>query len=114
MDNIPMDDWGKDHWSTFAYAATRCVDNCGALNRNHLRMDGDSYPTRLKSGKTVDGHNDTDCVRDCQEEGLLTYNPPMVVLTDKGWDAWLQLQKHKAKGGQFGSFEYKEEEDAES
>jgi hypothetical protein len=64
---VPMERWGKDHWSTFAYVETRIVDHKGKLNADHMRTHanrhpmllaakrvgrmfggGDAYPTRLK------------------------------------------------------------------
>jgi len=32
---IQLPNWGKDHWSTFAYAETLAVDNKGHHSRNH-------------------------------------------------------------------------------
>lgn len=36
--------FGKDHWSTFAYIETRCVDHKGVPDRNHMRTDRDRHP----------------------------------------------------------------------
>jgi hypothetical protein len=65
---VPMERWGRDHWSTFAYAETGIVDHRGRLGHDHMRTharrhpmllaakrrvslasaDGSAYPTRLK------------------------------------------------------------------
>lgn len=81
---VPMERWGKDHWSTFGYVETRCVDHDGMLAGNgsidpHLRgHDGPSagwdYPTRLPDGELV-GHDDIDCIVDAMIAGLIA--PPL-------------------------------------
>lgn len=67
---VPMERWGKDHWSTFAFVETRIVDHRGVLDHDRMRThanrhpmlmgaksrvgrlgssgDGSAYPTRLK------------------------------------------------------------------
>ena len=72
---VPMAQWGKDHWSTFAYIETRCVDFDGVPCRDHMRCDLDrhpslrhrgtsenKYPTRLKGGQERQDHDDWDCI----------------------------------------------------
>jgi len=39
---IPMEKFGKDHWSLLAYVGCRVVDNEGTINNEHLRC----YPPR--------------------------------------------------------------------
>lgn len=68
---VPINRFGKDHWSTLAYIETRVVDYRGVLNADHMRIssrrhpmllamkpraralgtisDGADYPTRLKT-----------------------------------------------------------------
>ena len=36
--------FGKDHWSTFAYIETRCVDRKGRLEKRNMRCDVDRHP----------------------------------------------------------------------
>jgi hypothetical protein len=97
---IPIEDWGRDHWSTFAYVET-CVVDQQPLNRDRLRCNvnkrphlvgptvnrfgnakwNDDYGTRLKGffgkGKTTDKtrqlpkHDDWDCLEDFEEAGLI-------------------------------------------
>lgn len=71
---VPMERFGKDHWSTFAYVETRAVDHKGRLAHDHMRTharrhpmlmaakrlrhsvggsDGSRYPTRLKPALPV-------------------------------------------------------------
>lgn len=55
MDNIPRDPvpvekFGKDHWSTFAYIETRCVDYKGVPDRDHMRCDVDRHPGLVNRG----------------------------------------------------------------
>ena len=75
MSVIPIENWGKDHWSTFAYAETLAVDNNGIIIPEVLKMrtnikthffmrnpnDGSMYPTMLKNGNVSRGHDDWDC-----------------------------------------------------
>jgi hypothetical protein len=98
MKKITIEDFGKDHWSLFAYVETRCVDNAGSLDKAHLRIKneeckaGDSrmftprgwkqeWGTRL-SGFFLDGdkrdktrqlpdHDDLDCLEDLEDAGLI-------------------------------------------
>ncbi len=74
---IPMEKWGKDHWSTLLYLETLAVDNSGfakpinvKMRTNEIRhphlvgnigylslaLGGSKYPTRLKEGE-VKGHD---------------------------------------------------------
>ena len=116
---VTMDQWGKDHWSTFAYAETCTVDHDGFLDMRRMRMDGEKYPTRLK-GEELVGHNDLDCLRDAALLGLLemgratqrnadysikalTYQ---VSLTSRGQKVEAALRAHKANGGSFASFSW--------
>ena len=102
IDNLhtgfPIEQWGKDHWSTFAYVETRIVDYKGEIDNNHLRVDfrrhpafavrrarfggdgsnGDQYPTLLRPREdgekglaTLPGHDDVDCILDAVTAGLL-------------------------------------------
>ena len=38
--------FGKDHWSTFAYVETCCVDNMGRLDIRRLRINEAKRPIR--------------------------------------------------------------------
>lgn len=79
---IPIEQWGKDHWSTFAYLETRAVDARGMIDNRQMRCDSrvhrefawqlasgewcdaSDYPTCLKDGETVDRHDDWSCLED--------------------------------------------------
>lgn len=99
--SVPIEQWGKDHWSTLAFIECLCVDNSGSLtdaNRARLRCNdkthpgyslrltdaGDwkpSYGSRLKGYWKPDGtqdksrqlsdHDDWDCIEDFEAAGLL-------------------------------------------
>ena len=64
----PLENWGKDHWSLFAYVETRVTDYKGTLDHNHLRPR--EYPTRLKDGEEVQDQGDLDLLRDLEDLGL--------------------------------------------
>lgn len=83
--------WGKDHWSTLAYAETCAVDG-QALEIARMRCDwerhpslissmhslsGKKYPTRLAGGVDLEDHDDWDCLYDAQNAGLLTIQGAM-------------------------------------
>lgn len=97
----PMNLFGKDHWSTFAYVEDATVNNRGLLGHDQLRcnsrrhpvfmaaktfrlsdMDASRYPTRLKAHTEPDqdggygttdltDHDDYDCLFDLIAAGLL-------------------------------------------
>lgn len=121
---IPVAEWGKDHWSTLAYAETRVVDYKGVLSREHMRCDPDlhpaqtnsanaisdkRYPTRLKGGKELEGHDDWSCLEDAEREGFLSIEGtgmyPVIKMTPKGLDVCEAIRKHKANGGVFSTFQ---------
>lgn len=131
--SVVMSDFGKDHWSMFAYAECCAVDgkqleHCRMrINPDHhvsvgrVMLDSPTweppYGTRLKGfwkdDKTTDStkqlpeHDDWDCVDDLEAAGLLdvgTYINPNVKLTDLGHKIASELRKHKASGGRFATF----------
>lgn len=133
-DAVPMKDFGKDHWSTFAYLETRIVDYKGVPDREHMRCDaklhpglagraayacGDKeYPTKLKGyflgkGQTdasqlKHNHDDWSCADDL-ESALLLVNcgtgvNPVFKLTSLGDKVATQLREHKRNGGNFYEF----------
>ncbi len=98
-DYIPMADFGRDHWSTLAYADTIIPDHQGfqvgfdarmRQNRRHYRVMLEEcpkprrpraaqgvvmdprYTTVLKDGSTAaTGHDDWSCVQDLVHAGLM-------------------------------------------
>lgn len=98
---VPMERWGKDHWTTLLYLENVAVDHRGVIEAVKMRtsrrnwrlagkmhgqaniMDKDQYPTRLKPTgverveyQGVDllgGHDDWECMTDMRDAGLLTY-----------------------------------------
>jgi len=120
---IPIDQWGKDHWSTFAYIEHCCTNNDGIPDLRRMRADRDlhpglavnpdfgenkKYPTRLKENREVHNHDDWSCVEDMEALGLLRWVgsgiSPCFKLTDLGWKIAHQLREHKARKGNFADF----------
>lgn len=104
---IKIKDWGKDHWSTLMYVETRVVDHDGLLDPRHMRghREGwEQYPSRLRSGVELYGHNDFDCVEDMIAEGLVERDGPVVLLTDRGWALASDLRRWKASGKGIAKF----------
>jgi len=86
---IPVEKWGKDHWSTFAYLETVTVDKGNIVGNRQMRtnprlhrelvgispasglpIDG-SYPTRLKGGEQAENHDDWSCIEDMVNAGIV-------------------------------------------
>jgi hypothetical protein len=115
-----MSEWGKDHWSTFAYLETRAVDHKGYIDSRHMRGgfytklgEEDKYPTRLRgydgtdpsrlSGvmrrggyaetRLVFNHDDYDCVDDMIAEGLVEPHPDTV--STSGRVAWHEINNRR-------------------
>jgi hypothetical protein len=99
--NIPISQFGRDHWNTFAYLETRIVDHRGVIKLEHMRVDPVLHPhfaheysrmfspapTRLASGE-VSSHDDWSCLDDAEAEGLIqnvgSGMNRRYVFTDKG------------------------------
>lgn len=91
---VPIEEWGKNHWSALAYAETRWVDHGGKIKNEHMRCNerrhrklhntagsvlhgsrrwDEKYSTRLRDGQEP-GHDDWDCLEDLAEAGLLAFD----------------------------------------
>ncbi len=122
---MEIKDFGKDHWSVFAYAETCCVDNQGRMALARLRVNGSVHPvgsgmmisrpqwkpeygTRIKDGSIPDlNHDDFDCLEALGVAWLLvtgTLVNPHATLTDKGRMVAAELRQFKSSGGQFRDF----------
>ena len=127
---VPLGKWGKDHWSTFAYAGHCVTERLGLMQGDKLRTKdrvgiekryalGPSwdpkYGTRLrgffenKSDKTLQlpDHDDIDCLEDAEAEGLLVLGTTIsmyVQLTKKGQEVEAALRVFKQDGGNFEDF----------
>lgn len=120
VERIPVERWGKDHWSMLAYVETRAVDYGGKVDPRHLRenplvspprgnpMPSNEHPTRLVDGEKVSPHDDWCCIEDLIAFGLLVWEGtganPIFRLTARGWAVVSALRQHKAKGGTFATF----------
>lgn len=98
MKNIPVEQWGKDHWSLLAYIEYRAVNHKGVLDKRHLRIKNpmvanatDSpfpapkwkpeWGTKLRGyflpngeknqSKVLENHDDLDCIEDMEAAGLV-------------------------------------------
>lgn len=128
--HVPLEKWGKDHWSLLAFIEHLCVEYKGCLDdkrRRNMRcnerrhplcgyMHGQwqpSYGTRLKgyfedNKLQLPTHDDWDCSEDFEAAGLLENHGsginPVWKLTPKGLEMSARLRAHKANGGNFSSF----------
>lgn len=114
---VPMHLWGRDHWTTFAYAASVATSGKREIDKDKMRTDrgrhphgtgrrsaafatsdGADYPTRLRGGQELRDHDDWDCLEDAVAAGLLswgTWTVPFVVLTDAGLEGWAHVQAYE-------------------
>jgi hypothetical protein len=124
----PIEKWGKDHFSLLAYVEDVCVHQ-QSIDRERMRCnplihplllgyrtgnlpgiikDGKyAYPTRLKGGAVIEGHDDWNVLDDLEEAGYLEIYSlvnGLVRMTQKGLVVASALRAHKANGGQFAEF----------
>jgi len=128
MRNIPMKEWGKDHWSLLGYIETRCVDYKGVMDHKHMRCNPKTHPglrlhqhmqegwesspylygSVLRERKVEPEHDDWDCFYDIEKEGLIedigTGIHPVAKLTALGKRIASALRAHKADGKVFATF----------
>lgn len=125
--HIPMKEWGKDHWSAFAYLETIAVDHKGFAKPDMARMrtnhkthgglgslcDGSKYGTRLRfhseeENFEIVGHDDWDCADDMVHEGLLVDVGSGInrayTFTKYGLKVVAALREHKQKGKNYCEF----------
>lgn len=119
-----LEQFGKDHWSTFAYIETLCVDGRGEPDIRRMRCDADrhphwvhvspafagkKYPTRLKCGVEISDHDDWDCALDLARAGLIEVGGsglhPAFKMTVEGTRVAAMLRAFKANGGNFATFD---------
>lgn len=126
---IPVEKWGRDHWSLLAYVESVCVDR-QTLDHRRMRCNQNTHPllyrmppglypkgpfkygTRLRgyfedNAKQLADHDDWDCLDDLEAEGLveiISMINGIVTMTDKGLKLSHTLREHKAKGGNFAGF----------
>lgn len=130
---VPPELFGRDHWSTFAYAETRCVDHRGLLDLRHMRCNPDRHPllahlndwrpsngTRLAGffelgnapERLLEEHDDWDCLFDLEQAGLLnvlTGISGIVIMTPRGQAAAAALRVHKQGQQPFATFRWNPE-----
>lgn len=123
---IPLERWGKDHWSLLAYIETCSVDHQGKLSFDRMRCNRETHPlqhacrkyptsealsawkptwgTYLKESQLSE-HDDWDCLADLYYAGLVVHPSNDVVhLTEKGIKIVQQLRVFKSQSGQYKDF----------
>jgi hypothetical protein len=122
---VPVEQWGKDHWSTFAYIACVVTGRKGEPDKDRMRTDKDlhpgllgrqvsllgsdkKYPTILKGDIELPNHDDWNCAEDLEAVGLIKWNGtgihPIFELTECGWKIFKDLTAFKNNGGTFATF----------
>ena len=127
MKPIPIELFGRDHWSTFAFIETQCVDGQDGVavmemtRIERMRCDpkihpqfahrgtrGAPSPTRLNDDQTITGHDDWSCLDDCEAAGLIENIGSgihrMYKMRPLGTVVAAQIRLHKTQGGSFKTF----------
>jgi hypothetical protein len=119
---VPIEQFGRDHWSMFAYIETLVVDRDGEPERQRMRCDLKRHPhmghpltallqgrylTRLRGGVELDDHDDWDCADDLEAAGLIEIHGtgcyPFYSLTPLGHRVAAALREHRATKKTTGS-----------
>ena len=129
---VPIEKWGKDHWSVFMYVESICVNSTDGIgspdhrriqtnhnrhpekrnNNYHSSPDGADFGIRLNDGTELPGpdYDEWDCIRDLECYGFLrdigTGIRPLYRITEKGNALAAALRKHKTGGGMLVDFRY--------
>jgi hypothetical protein len=110
---IPIEHWGRDHWTTFAYMANRIINYSGVLDKERMRCNPNSHPyfahrgttppfplTRLMGMEPPPDHDDWSCLEDAEAIGLIedlgTGLNPRFAFTELGWAVWHAFDRHIA------------------
>ena len=129
---VPIEKWGKDHWSVLLYIESICVDGVKGIGKPDLRriqanlnrhpgllvnmdvdgtpMDGAKYGIRLAGGKELPGpdYDEWDCVRDLECYGLVeslgTGVNPLFKMTERGNGLAADIRKWRTGGGTLATF----------
>jgi hypothetical protein len=134
MEQVTINQFGKDHWSTFAYADS-CISDNQPIDPRKMRTNETTHPLlavnsvtfkfKPEHGSRLHGyfdekskgndvshlllttHDDWDCLEDCEKAGLVDIRSTIngiVKLTSYGEAVAAELRHHKANGGMFATF----------
>jgi len=121
---IPVERWGKDHWSLLAYIETCCVDQSGRFELTRVRVNPNTHPllavgllsarkwqssygTRLNDDSILPQHDDIDCLDDLENAGMIYLQSlvnAIAVLSPMGIIVSSQLRAHKIAGNMYRDF----------
>ena len=99
---IPIEQFGRDHWSTLLYVESCIVDHSGKINDRKMRTfvygAKINYSTILKDGTEVEGHDDWNCISDMVVADLIEsyHDDEPIMLTDWGWHVAGELRRKRA------------------
>lgn len=124
VDFIPVEKWGKDHWSLLAYIETCCVDQEGHFELVRIRVNPNTHPlcavgklsprkwmpsygTILNDGTVLEEHDDINCLNDLEKAGMI-YVKSLVngfaQLSPLGIKVSALLREHKIAGKMYRDF----------
>ncbi len=119
---IPIDEFGRDHYSLLLYVESVCVDCKGVPDLRRVRCNEKTRPymvdghrkwdelnaTRLRGDKRQPKHDDWDCFNDMAGVGWMsnigTGLAPKWHLTEVGWCMAHLVRRWKATGNQVKDF----------
>jgi hypothetical protein len=116
---VPMNKWGKDHWSMLGYLGTLAPDGEDIfpprIRQKRSRHWKPEYGTRLHGyfddknnpALLLTDHDDWDCLHDMEAEGLVVRPSGASTtfgFTPKGHEFVSALNRHKSEGGHFYNF----------
>ena len=126
---IPIEEFGRDHWSTLAYIASCFYGRSGEIAFEKMRTNPQLHPqfatrhhsswnpewsTRLKDNNIELDHDDWHCVDDLIEADLIKWKGtglyPKLCLTEKGNKTAFNLVFHKFKQKPFSEFDFNKNE----
>jgi len=121
---IPVEMWGKDHWSLLAYIETCCVDQNGHFELTRIRVNpythpmlavgklsarkwASNYNTVLNDGSDIPNHDDIDCLHDLEDVGMIyikSFVNGFAALSPLGIVISAQLRAHNIVGNNYKDF----------
>lgn len=121
---LPLEQFGRDHWSTLLYLETVCVDADGRVDRRRMRCNINTHPavahqkewnpawgSRQKDGTVLPEHDDWDCAEDLERAGFLmirgTAMNPHFTLMNLGEATAGVLRQWRADKQPLADFEFK-------
>lgn len=122
---ITPDIFGTQHWVMILRVEAWVTMNNGEIEKDRMRTNYNKRPpkplkaiewdkllmaTRLNNGTLIDDHDDWDCLEDLINNDFVKVevwkNKKLVSLTEKGFNTFIKLRKHRHEGNKLANFKY--------